>query len=35
MAGGDKGHWSNGVGASWLVSSAEQQAGTVMRIMTS
>lgn len=32
------GHWSNQVGGSWLselVSSAERQAGTVMRIMTS
>lgn len=27
-----EGHWSNWVGGSWLVSSAEQQAGTVMRI---
>lgn len=35
---GSGGHWSNQVGGSWLsdvVSSAERQAGTVMRIMTS
>lgn len=35
---GSEGHWSNQVGGSWLselVSSAERQAGTVMRIMTS